>query len=100
MGSCATGRLWMTSAPPGSLRAGEPPMPIRVSSPAFMDGARIPRKYTCDGDNVAPPIEWSGMPDGARSVAIVCDDPDAPSGTFTHWVLYDIPTATHRLIEG
>ena len=76
------------------------PMPFRISSPAFMDGGRIPRKYTCDGDNVAPPLEWSGAPDGSKSVAIICEDPDAPSGTFTHWVVYDIPVAKHRLYEG
>jgi Raf kinase inhibitor-like YbhB/YbcL family protein len=75
-------------------------MPFRISSPAFMDGGRIPRRYTCDGDNVAPPLEWSGAPDGSKSVAITCEDPDAPSGAFTHWVVYDIPVGKHRLWEG
>jgi Raf kinase inhibitor-like YbhB/YbcL family protein len=74
-------------------------MTLRISSPAFMDGGRIPRKYTCDGENVAPPLEWSGAPEGSKSVAIICEDPDAPSGTFTHWVLYDIPISRHRLDE-
>src|SRR5262249_28842836 len=66
----------------------------------FMEGARIPRKYTCDGDNVAPPLEWSLLPSGSKSVAIICEDVDGPSGTFTHWVLYDVPTSKHRLDEG
>jgi hypothetical protein len=65
-----------------------------------MDGARIPKKFTCDGQNVAPPLEWSGLPDESKSVAVICEDPDAPSGTFTHWLLYDIPTSKHRLNEG
>jgi hypothetical protein len=75
-------------------------MTFRISSPAFMNGGRIPKKYTCDGENVAPPIEWSGAPEGSKSVAIICEDPDAPSGTFTHWVLYDVPVSKHRLAEG
>jgi Raf kinase inhibitor-like YbhB/YbcL family protein len=74
-------------------------MPMRVSSPAFSDNGAIPKQYTCDGQNVAPPLQWSGVPEQAKSVAVICDDPDAPSGTFTHWVLYDIPAATHALAE-
>lgn len=74
-------------------------MPLLVSSPAFSNGSEIPRKYTCDGQNAAPPLEWSGVPDGARSMAVICEDPDAPSGTFTHWVLYDIPASSHGLPE-
>ena len=75
-------------------------MALRVTSPAFMDGARIPKKFTCDGQNVAPPLEWSGLPDESKSVAVICEDPDAPAGTFTHWLLYDIPSSKHRLDEG
>jgi Raf kinase inhibitor-like YbhB/YbcL family protein len=75
-------------------------MSLRVNSPAFMDGARIPKKYTCDGDNVAPPLEWSLLPSGSKSVAIICEDPDAPSGVFTHWVHYDVPASKNRLAEG
>ena len=75
-------------------------MTLRISSAAFVDGARIPKKHTCDGDNVSPPLEWSGLPKGSKSVAIICEDPDAPSGTFTHWLLYDVPISKHRLDEG
>ena len=74
-------------------------MPLRVSSPAFSDNGAIPKQYTCDGQNVAPPLQWSGVPERAKSVAVICDDPDAPSGTFTHCVLYDIPSSTHALAE-
>ena len=75
-------------------------MPLRITSPAFIEGSRIPKKYTCDGDNVAPPLEWTGLPEGSKSIAVICEDPDAPSGTFTHWVLYDVPASKHGLAEG
>jgi Raf kinase inhibitor-like YbhB/YbcL family protein len=75
-------------------------MKMHLSSPAFTEGQTIPVKYTCDGDDVSPPIEWSGEPAGTKSVALICDDPDAPSGCFTHWVLYDIDARTHKLPEG
>ena len=74
-------------------------MALRVSSPAFADGAAIPRKYTCDGQNVAPPLELRGMPNESKSIAVICDDPDAPSGTFTHWILYDVPASAHTIAE-
>src|SRR5919204_4721806 len=81
------------------LRREEHTMPLRISSPAFADGDAIPKKYTCDGQNAAPPLEWNGVPDKAESLAVICDDPDAPSGTFTHWVMYDIPASSHGLLE-
>jgi Raf kinase inhibitor-like YbhB/YbcL family protein len=74
-------------------------MPLQVSSLAFSNGAQIPTKYTCDGENLAPPLEWRGVPEPSKSLALICDDPDAPSGTFTHWVLYDIPPSTDSLPE-
>jgi Raf kinase inhibitor-like YbhB/YbcL family protein len=74
-------------------------MPLRVSSPAFANDGSIPKKYTCDGQDVAPPLNWSDVPTQSKSVAVICDDPDAPSGTFTHWVVYDIPASTHTLGE-
>jgi Raf kinase inhibitor-like YbhB/YbcL family protein len=75
-------------------------MALQVKSPAFTDGQTIPTRYTCDGENISPPLEWSGQPKDTKSVAVICDDPDAPSGTFTHWVLYNVPSDTHRLSEG
>ena len=75
-------------------------MALQISSPVFSNGSTIPKKYTCDGQDVAPPLEWSGVPKQSKSVALICDDPDAPSGTFTHWVLYNIPASTQKLAEG
>ena len=66
-------------------------MAFRISSPAFADSADIPVRYTCDGDNMSPQLSWSDVPEGTRSLALIVDDPDAPGGTFTHWVLFDIP---------
>jgi Raf kinase inhibitor-like YbhB/YbcL family protein len=63
---------------------------LSVTSPAFADGAPIPRKFSCKGQNVSPPLQWSGVPDDARAVALVVDDPDAPGGTFTHWIVFNI----------
>lgn len=71
-------------------------MPFILTSPAFLEGETIPRQYSCDGDNVAPPLAWSDPPEGTRGFALIMDDPDAPNGTFTHWVVQDIPaTATN-----
>ena len=64
---------------------------LTLTSAAFLDGDLIPRQFTCDGDNVPPPLTWSRGPEGTRSFALVVDDPDARDGTFTHWLLYDIP---------
>jgi Raf kinase inhibitor-like YbhB/YbcL family protein len=76
------------------------PATIEVTSTAFGDGDPIPEQYTCDGDEVSPPLAWSGVPADAAAVALVVDDPDAPSGTFTHWVVLDIPVATTSSAEG
>jgi Raf kinase inhibitor-like YbhB/YbcL family protein len=73
---------------------------MQLRSTAFSDGAVIPRRFTCDGENLSPPLEWSGAPSGTRSFALVCDDPDAPSGTFHHWAAYDIPADQAALQEG
>jgi hypothetical protein len=72
-------------------------MAITVTSTAFEDGGTIPVRYTCDGGNVSPPLSWSGGPDGVESVALICDDPDAPRGTFVHWVLFNLPPTTTSL---
>lgn len=75
-------------------------MPLTLTSPAFRQGVDIPKKYTCDGDNVSPPLAWSGVPQGTRSFLLVCDDPDAPSGVFHHWAAYDIAADWRMLEEG
>lgn len=74
-------------------------MTFRLTSPAFADGAPIPVRYTCDGDERTPLLTWSDPPAGTKSFVLIADDPDAPRGTFTHWVLYNIPGDTSELGE-
>lgn len=67
-------------------------MALEISSTAFSEGEMIPNRYTCDGPDVSPDLSWSGVPDAAKSLALICDDPDAPMGTWVHWVLFNIPS--------
>ncbi len=78
----------------------EAAMAFTLSSPAFPPGGRIPRDHTCDGADRSPPLVWDGVPQGTRAFALICDDPDAPAGTWVHWVLYDLPGSTTSLAEG
>jgi Raf kinase inhibitor-like YbhB/YbcL family protein len=73
---------------------------MELTSPAFGEGGTIPGKYTCDGADVSPPLKWNALPTGTKSLALICDDPDAPVGTWVHWVFYDIPAETEGLPEG
>jgi Raf kinase inhibitor-like YbhB/YbcL family protein len=66
-------------------------MPLQVTSSAFENGKPIPARYTCDGEDISPPLKWSGLPQGAKSIALIADDPDAPMGTWVHWVLWNLP---------
>jgi hypothetical protein len=66
-------------------------MALTITSSVFEHGKRIPVKYTCDGESVSPPLSWAGVPDSAKSLVLISDDPDAPMGTWVHWVVYDIP---------
>ena len=75
-------------------------MTIRLWSPAFEQGGQIPRRHTCDGEDLSPPLRWDGVPEGAASLALVVDDPDAPRGTWVHWVLYDLEPTLDGLAEG
>jgi Raf kinase inhibitor-like YbhB/YbcL family protein len=70
---------------------------MKLVSSAFDDGAAIPRRFTCDGENLSPPLQWSGAPAGTLSFVLLCDDPDAPAGTWHHWAAYDIPPAVSEL---
>lgn len=74
-------------------------MAIKVKSPAFEEGGMIPEKYTCDGPDISPALEWEGVPAGSKTLALICDDPDAPMGTWVHWVIYNIPANTAKLDE-
>jgi Raf kinase inhibitor-like YbhB/YbcL family protein len=72
-------------------------MAILIESPAFASGGAIPKLHTCDGMDISPPLTWSGVPETARSLALICEDPDAPRGTWTHWVIFDIPASVKEL---
>jgi len=72
---------------------------MQLTSTAFSDGAAIPAKYTCDEKDLSPPLKWSGAPETAKSLALIADDPDAPVGTWTHWVLFDLPPKVSELPE-
>jgi len=74
-------------------------MSISLSSTAFAAGASIPSDYSCKGHSVSPPLAWGHPPAGTKSFALILDDPDAPSGTFVHWVIYNIPAASLGLPE-
>lgn len=73
---------------------------MKLKSPAFPDGGRIPSRFTCDGANVSPPLEWSAVPSEAKALALILDDPDAPSKVWVHWVLYNLPPEAGMLSEG
>jgi Raf kinase inhibitor-like YbhB/YbcL family protein len=73
---------------------------MQLTSSAFKDGEAIPAKHTCDGENVSPALKWSGMPAGTKALALIAEDPDAPVGTWVHWVLYDLPATAMELAEG
>ena len=75
-------------------------MTIRLTSPAFADGGMIPKAYTCDGEDRSPHLAWTGVPPRARSLALICDDPDAPLGTWSHWVLFNLAPEVASLREG
>ena len=85
--------------PDVALTEGADTMAIAVTSPAFEDGGMIPKKYTCDGEDIAPPLHIDGVPGEARSLVLIADDPDAPSKTWVHWVLYNLPPGTTELPE-
>jgi Raf kinase inhibitor-like YbhB/YbcL family protein len=72
---------------------------MHLTSPAFAEGSPIPAKHTCDEKDKSPPLKWSGVPAEAKSLALIADDPDAPVGTWVHWVLFDLPPSTTELPE-
>jgi Raf kinase inhibitor-like YbhB/YbcL family protein len=85
---------------PGIYPAGDAEAVITVTSAAFADGGMIPTEYTCEGENLSPPLAFEGVPDGTVSLVLIVDDPDAPFGTYTHWILYAIPPGTRKLPAG
>jgi Raf kinase inhibitor-like YbhB/YbcL family protein len=93
LGACSLGR--QTGATPP-----EDGVTLAVQSPAFAAGTTIPRQYTCDGADQSPPLTWSGAPAHAASLALIVQDPDAPGGTFTHWVVFNLPPSPAELAAG
>ena len=73
---------------------------MQLGSSTFSDGDMVPRRYTCDGEDLSPPLIWNNPPAETKSFVLLCDDPDAPSGTFHHWALYDLPADRRELEEG
>lgn len=74
-------------------------MALTLSSPAFGSGQRIPRKYSCDGEDVSPPLSWTGIPSETKSLALIVEDPDAVVGIWCHWVLFNLPATAENLPE-
>ena len=73
---------------------------LKIFSSSFGNGEMIPKKYTCEGEDVSPEIRWKELPEEVKSLALICDDPDAPGGDFVHWVIFNIPPEIDSLPEG
>jgi Raf kinase inhibitor-like YbhB/YbcL family protein len=95
-----TGMVLLLLGATGNLRSqGGHAMSFAVKTTAFSEGGTVPQKHTCDGADVSPALAWAGAPAGTQSVALIADDPDAPVGTWTHWIIWNIP-AESALAEG
>ncbi|MCK4357577.1 MAG: YbhB/YbcL family Raf kinase inhibitor-like protein [Candidatus Cloacimonetes bacterium] len=75
-------------------------MVTKIASTAFAEGEMIPRKYTCDGDDISPPLQISDVPENTKSLALIMDDPDAPVGVWDHWIVFNIPASISQISEG
>jgi Raf kinase inhibitor-like YbhB/YbcL family protein len=73
---------------------------MKLTSTAFKEGSMIPSQYSCDGEDISPALAWTDVPDGTKSFVLISDDPDAPMGTWVHWVIYNIPEEARELAEG
>jgi Raf kinase inhibitor-like YbhB/YbcL family protein len=99
-GSTGSGPAASSAGPATPTVAPSGAATITVRSPAFAAGAMIPVRFSCRGSNTPIPLTWTGVPAGAASVALIMDDPDAPSGTFTHWVVFNLPVASRGITNG
>jgi Raf kinase inhibitor-like YbhB/YbcL family protein len=88
-----------TPTPASAPQEGGQTMTFELTSSAFGQGETIPVKYTCDGEDISPPLRWSDPPEGTQSFALIADDPDAPVGTWVHWVLFNLPAETREVPE-
>jgi Raf kinase inhibitor-like YbhB/YbcL family protein len=104
LAACSKGGNPTVATPPaGSVAPSNLPgagQSIVVTSPAFATNTNIPRRYTCQGQRISPPLRWTNIPSGASELALVLFDPDAPNGGFVHWVVFKIPTSVHGFDEG
>lgn len=94
--------MWLVLAASCSHEAEPNPtgvMKMQLTSTAFLDGQTIPQKYTGRGDDISPPLQWTGAPSRTKSFALICEDPDAPMGTWTHWLIYNLPAGAAGLPE-
>lgn len=98
LAGCSSGPRPVPASPP-SAASPDQKTEIKVTSVAFQQGQPIPRAYSCAGVNVSPPLEWSGVPKAAKTIAIVVDDPDAAGGPWVHWLLYNVPADNIGFVE-
>jgi len=99
MSGCGAGSSPTAASEADTLEKGGQAMALELTSAVFGHGEAIPRKYTCDGEDISPPLQWSDPPPGTQSFALIVDDPDAPIGTWVHWVLYNLPAEVTALPE-
>ncbi len=90
--------LWLAGV--ACFLSAEVAMAMELKSSDFSAGSLIPRDFTCEGRDVSPALAWEGAPQGTASFALICDDPDAPMGTWVHWVIFNIPASAHQLASG
>jgi len=100
LSGCGGGAAPAAERPATSSAAGAGASALVLTSTAFAHEDPIPSLYACDGDNISPPLQWDGVPEGTASLALIVDDPDAPVGTFVHWVLYNLPAEARGLDAG
>ena len=91
---------FITACDAKNASTNETPMKLHLTATSFTDGQPIPRRHAFDDLDRSPELQWPGAPPGTKSLALICDDPDAPMGTWVHWVIYDLPPATLGLSEG
>jgi Raf kinase inhibitor-like YbhB/YbcL family protein len=99
MNGCGPRPTPAPEAPTAPQEEGGVEMAFELTSTAFAPGEPIPGKHTCDGEDISPPLQWSDPPQGTQSLALICDDPDAPIGTWVHWVLFNLPAEARSLLE-